>query len=256
MKITFLGTGTSAGIPVIGCDCAVCTSGNPKNKRRRPSLYIEAAGKHIVVDTPPDFREQALEYSISRVDAVLLTHTHADHVLGFDDIRRFNTIQECIIPTYGSEKSLSDMRRIFDYVQQEKVPGLYRPRIDFVKIDGPFDIGEIHIEPLEVMHGSLHTLGYLFSSAGRSLGYVPDCHEMSVDVINRLKGVDMMILDALRHRPHKTHLTLEESLEILRAIGARTSYVVHMCHDLEHEATQNSLPDGINVSYDGLTLEW
>ena len=255
MKAIFLGTGTSVGVPVIGCDCHVCKSTDPRNKRRRTSLYLEAAGTHVVVDTPPDFREQALSFMITRVDTVLFTHSHADHIFGFDDIRRFNTIQDSVIPAYGSKATLADLRRIFNYVHHEKVPGLYRPRIDFKEISGPFDLGSIHIEPLPVLHGSTPTFGFLFEVGGRSLGYFPDCRGMPDGIVERLKGVDVIILDALRHRPHKTHFTVAESVKVLQRIEAKQSYLIHMCHDLDHEETQKTLPDSIKVSYDGLTLE-
>jgi len=256
MKIIFLGTGTSVGIPVIGCDCRVCRSTDPRNKRRRTSLYLESAGLHVIVDTPPDFREQALAFNLLRVDAVLFTHSHADHIFGFDDIRRFNTIQDSVIPAYGSKGTLDDLERIFDYVHYEEMPGLYRPRIEFKEISGPFDLGDIHVDPLPVVHGSKSTFGFLFEAEGRRIAYVPDCHEMADDIVDKLKGVDVMILDALRHRPHKTHLTVKDSVEVLKRIGAGQSYIIHMCHDLDHEETQSSLPGSIHVSYDGLTLEW
>jgi len=257
MKIVFLGTGTSVGIPMIGCACPVCTSENPRNRRRRASLYVQAAGRHIVVDTPPDFREQVLAYGVARVDAVLFTHSHADHVFGFDDIRRFNTIQGDRIPAYGAPGTIADLRRIFDYVREEPAtPGLFRPRIAFVEIAGPFRLGGVEIRPLPVTHGTKPTLGYLFRAEGRSAGYVPDCHEMPDEIVSALQGVDVMILNALRHRPHGTHLTVADSLRLLERIGAERSYLVHMCHDLEHEETARSLPESVAVSYDGLVLEW
>jgi len=257
MKLICLGTGTSVGVPVIGCDCAVCLSGDPRNRRRRTSLYLEAGGFHIVVDTPPDFREQVLEFKVSRVDAVLYTHSHADHIFGLDDMRRFNTMQDCVIPAYGSASTLGDLKRIFDYVDEtRKMPGLYRPRIDFREIRGELDLGPVHVVPLKVVHGPDPPLGFLFESEGRTCGFVPDCREMSDDVAKRLAGVDIMILDALRHRPHKTHMTVAESVELLKRINAKRSYIIHLCHDLDHEETQKSLPDPIMVSYDGLTVEW
>ena len=256
MKITFLGTGTSVGVPVIGCECAVCKSADSHNRRRRSSLHIESAGVHITVDTPPDFRDQALECKIPRVDALLFTHSHADHIFGFDDIRRFNTIQDGIIPAYGSEETLSDLKRIFNYVGREKVQDLFRPLIEFREISGPFSVGEVHVEPLPVVHEPKETLGFLFESEGRTLGYIPDCHEMADDLVAKLEGVDVMILDALRRRPHPTHLTLSDSVALLQRIHAGRSYIIHMCHDLDHEETQKELPDTVFVSHDGLTVEW
>lgn len=256
MKAVLLGTGTSVGIPVIGCDCAVCQSTDPHNKRRRASLYLQAAGLHIIVDTPPDFREQALQFRIPRVDAVIFTHSHADHIFGFDDIRRFNTMQDAIIPAYADSETMADLRRVFNYIRLEKAVGVYRPRIDFKEIGGVFNIGGLKIDPFRVRHDHKPTMGFLFESEGRTLAYVPDCLEMSDEVVDKLKGVDVMILDALRHASHTTHLTVEKSVGLLQRIGAEKSFITHMCHDLDHDATQKILPPGINVSYDGLTLEW
>lgn len=256
MKITFLGTGTSSGVPVIACDCPVCRSTDLRNRRRRASLYIEACDLHLVVDTTPDFREQCLANNVRHIDAVLYTHSHADHIFGLDDIRRFNTIQQSIIPAYATEGTLTDLRRVFDYVDQAGAPGTYRPRIQFREIDGAFNIGGIHVVPLPVVHENKPTVGFLFEADGRLFGYVPDCQEMPPETVEALQGVEVMILDALRHRPHATHLTVEASLALLKRIGARTSYIIHMCHDLDHEETQKALPEGVRVSYDGLVVEW
>ena len=256
MKAVLLGTGTSVGVPVIGCDCAVCQSTDTHNKRRRASLYLQAAGLHIVVDTPPDFREQALQFRIPRVDAVLFTHSHADHIFGFDDIRRYNTMQDAIIPAYANMETIADLRRIFNYIKLEKTPGVYRPRIDFREINATFNIGGLKIDPVRVKHDHKSTIGFRFESEGRTLAYVPDCLEMPDEVVSKLRGVDVMILDALRHTPHKTHLTVADSVKLLQCIAAKKSFITHMCHDLDHEETQKIMPPGINVSYDGLTLEW
>jgi len=257
MKIIFLGTGTSVGVPMIGCHCPVCRSTDSRNRRWRSSLYLEAAGSHVVVDTTPDFREQALKHNLARLDAVLFTHSHADHIFGFDDVRRFNTIQKAVIPAYASPATVADLKRIFDYVHNgEDVPGTYRPQIDFREISGPFDVGQIRVEPVSVGHGPKPTLGYVFRSEGKSLGYVPDCHRMDEEAVQALQGLDVMVLDALRHKPHATHLTVGDSVAILKRIGARRSYLIHMCHDLDHEETQRGLPAGVEVSYDGLVLEW
>lgn len=256
MKVVFLGTGTSVGIPVIACDCPVCLSQDPKNRRLRSSIYMEAGGVHVVVDTGPDFRQQALVNRIPRVDAVLFTHAHADHVFGFDDIRRFNTIQDGIIPAYGSQSTVEDLLRIFNYVQKEKVVGFYRPLTEFIVVSRPFQIGDLWVEPLEVVHGQKTTYGYLFREGSRTFGYVPDCRELADEVVARLKGVDVMVLDALRHTPHKTHCTVVESLAILKKIGAKKSFMIHMCHDLDHNGTEALLPAGMHLSYDGMVLQW
>jgi phosphoribosyl 1,2-cyclic phosphate phosphodiesterase len=243
MKATFLGTGTSVGIPVIGCDCPVCVSDDPRNRRARTSLYVEAGGQYLLVDTAPDFREQALRFKLPRVDAVLFTHAHADHIFGFDDIRRFNTLQNAVIPAYGSPDTIANLNRVFHYIRQEHVAGVFRPQIEAVRVT-----------PLPVEHGPDPTFGYRFDCAGRSLAYVPDCKRMPAETLRLVRGVDVMILDALRHREHVTHLTVAESVELLQRIGARRSFIDHLCHDLDHEATQRQLPSGIEVPYDGLSV--
>jgi phosphoribosyl 1,2-cyclic phosphate phosphodiesterase len=255
MRAVFLGTGTSVGVPMIGCDCPVCRSADPRNRRRRAGFHVQSGDVHVVVDTSPDFREQALTFQIPRVDAVLFTHGHADHIFGFDDIRRFNTVQNEVIPAYGHPDTLASIQRIFDYIGASPVPGLYRPLIEFRAVTQPFDIGPLHITPFEVLHDEQPTLGYLFREGPRSLAYVPDCLEMDEAAIALLRGVNIMILDALRHRPHRTHMTLARSLETLAAIGAERGFLTHMCHDLDHAQTERSLPANIRLAYDGLTID-
>ena len=165
-------------------------------------------------------------------------------------------MQDAIIPAYADSETTADLRRIFNYIKLEKTPGVYRPRIDFREVSGTFNIGGLIIDPFRVKHDHKPTMGFRFESDGRTLAYIPDCLEMPDEVVDRLKGVDVMILDALRHTPHKTHLTVENSVKLLQRIAAKKSFITHMCHDLDHEATRKTLPDGINVSYDGLTMEW
>jgi len=256
MKVTFLGTGTSVGIPTIGCSCSVCHSSDPRNRRRRTSIYVESENTKVVVDTPPDFREQALAYKIMRVDAVLFTHGHADHIFGFDDIRSYNVIQKQVIPAYATASTLSDVKRAFDYVGPDGEDGVYRPLIDFIAIEGRFEVGDLFIEPLHVEHGAKPTCGFLFEQGGRSFAYIPDCSRMQDSVVDRLRGIDVMILDGLRHKPHKTHLTVAQALELLERIGAGKSYLTHMTHDLDHAATERDLPETVRLSYDGLVVDW
>jgi phosphoribosyl 1,2-cyclic phosphate phosphodiesterase len=191
------------------------------------------------------------------VDALLVTHAHADHVLGMDDIRRYNTIQKSAIPVYSSPETAVELRRIFGYVfRRDLPPGTYRPDLRFMEVEGPFQAGEVRITPLPVEHADAGTLGFRLEAEGRTLGYVPDCKRMADEVVARLAGVDVMILDALRHRPHSTHLTVADSVALLQRIRAKRSFLIHMCHDLDHDATQRGLPAGIEVSWDGLWLEW
>lgn len=255
MKLTFLGTGTSVGIPVIGCDCHICRSQDARNRRRRSSLYVQTPEASIVVDTSLDFREQALTYGVPRVDAVLITHSHADHIFGLDDVRRYNTLQGTVIPVYGSPETITDLRRIFNYVTTgAPEPGVFRPRLDFVEVQESFSVGAIKVEPLPVLHGKSATYGYRMEREGRSIGYVPDCKEMPARTMERFIGVDVMILDGLRHRPHPTHMTVEAAVSLLERIGARRSYLTHICHDLDHEETQENLPPGVFLSCDGMSL--
>ena len=245
------------GIPVIGCDCATCHSPDLRNRRRRSSLYIEAGGFHIVIDTSLDFREQVLEYRVSRIDAVLITHSHADHIFGLDDIRRFNTLQGTSIPVYASPCTITDLKRIFSYVDQA-VPevGVYRPQLTFQEKKGRFQVGPVTVDALPVLHGKTETYGFRLEWEGRTVGYVPDCKEMPGATAAAFKGVDVMILDGLRHVDHPTHLTVASALSLLSKIGAKRSYLTHICHDLDHEETQESLPPTIFLACDGMTLNW
>ncbi len=254
MELLFLGTGTSLGVPMIGCDCPVCLSPDPRNRRRRSSLYVTAGTTRLLIDTPPDFRDQALTFGLRRVDAVLFTHAHADHILGLDDIRRFNTLQNASIPAYTVPEILDEVRRVFAYIGRPVQPGLYRPKIEFRPVETTFQVGEIAVTPLDVSHGDARTVGYLLEWRGRRVGYFPDCHHMPAATLQALRGVQVMILDTLRYRPHPTHLCVAESVELLQAIAAPHAYVMHLCHDLEHARLETELPPGIGVGYDGLVV--
>ncbi len=255
MKLTFLGTGTSHGIPAIGCTCDVCQSDNRRNRRRRSSLYIQAGGVHVVIDTPPDFRDQALTFNVARVDAVLLTHAHADHIFGFDDLRRFCFLQKMIIPVYGSSITLASMREKFGYVFEDSLWRKSVPQVTFCEVDQPFQVGALQITPLPVPHGPMQVYGYLIEADGHRVAYIPDCSAVPEELMTALPPLDVMILDALRDRPHPTHLTVDQAVDALQRIGADRSYLTHLCHDLEHEATQQRLPAGIHVAYDGLRID-
>ncbi len=277
MKLLFLGTGTSVGVPQIGCDCRVCKSADPRDRRRRCGVYVTADdGSSFVIDTPPEFREACLLYAIKKVDAVLLTHAHMDHVAGFDDVRRFNTINGEIVqcdrsdpysggrdwkvigkplPCYASLDTISILHHIFPYITNKAGQnGLYRPQINFIDNSKPFCVGSIQVEAFAVEH-KFPCNGYIVSGDGFRIGYASDCGGMAEDVKRRLRGVDVMIIDCLRKRPHSTHFSLEGTLECLAAIGAKRSFITHMCHDLSHEEWCALLPDGVEPAYDGLIIE-
>ncbi len=253
MKFTFLGTGTSHGIPIIGCSCEVCISANPKNKRRRSSLYVVAEGQHLVFDTPPDFRDQVLSFGVERVDAVFLTHPHADHIFGFDDIRRFSTLQEQHIPVYGSTDTIRLMRKKFDYVDKgynfESVP-----RVQFREQEEPVTVGRATITPLPVQHGKELIYGFRIDGDGKRLGYIPDCNAIPDETLQLLENMDVMILDGLRPRPHPTHFTIAECVEQLAQIGARQSFITHLTHNSDHEQLQQNLGEAVTVPWDGLQI--
>ena len=254
MHFTFLGTGTSHGIPMIGCNCDVCTSTDPHNKRRRCSLYVVAAGKHLVIDTPPDFREQVLSFGVARLDAVFLTHPHADHIFGFDDVRRFSTLQEEHIPVYGSPETIQLMRQKFEYVDKVSYGFKSVPRVHFTEQVEAVSIGDARITPLPVWHGDDFIYGFRIDAAGKRIGYIPDCSRIPDETMALLTDMDAMILDALRPEKHPTHFCLEQCIEHLGRIGAQKSYVTHLTHSFDHATLQKSLGDAITVPWDGLEV--
>ena len=253
-EILFTGTGTSTGIPMIGCRCPVCTSDDPRNTRCRSSVYIRSNDTAIVIDTPPDFRQQMLTHKIDSLDGVLFTHAHADHFLGFDDIRRFNTLKGGVLPAYADPITLAEIRKVFHYIgSKPSGKGLYRPLINFCEATEPFKIGDLRLTPVEVKHGSKMT-GYLVETKEASLGYVPDCCEMPDKALEIFKGVDLMVLDGLRYRPHPAHFSIKQSLKVLQHIGARRSCMTHICHDIDHAVLERELPAGVEPAYDGLRI--
>ena len=267
MKLLFLGTGTSAGVPMIGCDCAVCKSRDPLNHRLRSSAYLTAGNLHILIDTSPDFREQALRANIRRIDATLITHAHVDHLFGLDDIRRINTVQgDAPMPLYASQPALEDIRRIFDYIFKPNVPGTYRPKLDLRPFEEPISIPALEetdaileIAPFAVTHGWTHTQGFRFDFDGRTLAYMPDLNALPDESRDAIRGVDVLVLDTLRHRPHPTHLSLDQSLQIIADVKPGRAFLTHICHDFDHHAlvaelNARGLPN-VRPAYDGLEIE-
>jgi phosphoribosyl 1,2-cyclic phosphate phosphodiesterase len=252
VKVTFLGTGTSHGVPMIGCTCATCRSGDPRDRRLRPALFVEPDdGGAILVDAGPDLRQQALTHGIRRVDAIVFTHGHADHVLGLDEVRRYNALQRGGIPCYADARTVGEIRRMFSYVFDSATPrGGGVPQLDTFTIAGPFCIGRQEIVPVPIFHGERPILGLRF---GR-FAYLTDCNRIPDASWPLLDGVEVAVVDALRDRPHPTHFTLAEAVDAARRIGARQTYFTHMCHDLPHQATCARLPPAMQLAYDGLVV--
>ncbi len=249
----FLGTGTSVGVPLIGCICPVCTSSDPRDTRFRSSLYVSLEGRGLVIDTGPDFRTQCLKWQVPRVDAVFITHLHADHIFGFDDLRRFNTIQNNqVISCYAGAETLAGMRNIFPYIAETPhVQGLYRPLIRFCPVQEPFECLGAKLTPLPVVHGNLETYGLRIDFDGRALAYLPDVHEIPVGTLDALRGLDVLILNMLRQRPHPTHLALEQSLAYVETVAPKQTFFTHLSHDLRHAELLSMLPPHIAPAYDG-----
>jgi phosphoribosyl 1,2-cyclic phosphate phosphodiesterase len=252
-RVSFLGTGTSSGVPMIGCACEVCRSSDPRDKRLRPSIHVDVPGHaSIVIDTTPDFRQQVLTAGIERIDAILFTHSHADHILGLDDIRRFNWIQGGPVACYAAPMTWNDITRTFHYAfdgLQRKGGGI--PKIDRHGIDGPFSVNGVRVIPVPLWHGDAPILGFRFGA----FAYLTDCNRLDDTAWELVEGVDTLVIDALRDKPHTTHFTVDEALEVIGRLTPRRAYMTHMSHDLGHAATSARLPAGVELAYDGLVLD-
>lgn len=251
MEVLFLGTGTSHGVPLIGCSCPACSSPDEKNKRLRTSALITAGERRILIDTSTDFRQQCLKFGITKIDAVLFTHAHADHIFGLDDIRALNRLNpKEKIPCYADEKTLNEIRHVYSYVfSYPELPGGI-PMIDLRTIDGPFTAGEIPVQPVPVMHGSAPILAFRIGG----LVYMTDCSFIPESSFPHLEGVDTLILDCLRFRPHPTHFSLDQAVATVKRIQPQRAFFTHISHDLEHHSVSAQLPEPIQLAYDGLRI--
>jgi phosphoribosyl 1,2-cyclic phosphate phosphodiesterase len=251
LKITFLGTGTSQGVPVITCNCEVCQSDDHRNNRLRVSILIETADKTIVIDSGPDFRYQMLRAKVKDLDAILFTHEHKDHVAGLDDIRPFNYLLHKDIDIYATDRVQDALKREFSYIFSEvKYPGL--PQIELHTIDqDPFFIGQTEIIPLPIMHYKLPILGFRIGD----FTYITDAKTISSETIEKVRGTKILVINALQRQPHISHFTLDEAIEFAQKIGAEQTYFTHISHNLGlHEEVEKELPAGMKLAYDGLTL--
>ena len=249
--LTFLGTGTSNGVPMIGCRCPVCTSDDPRDRRSRTSALVRHGGLTLLIDTATELRAQALALGLDSVDAVLFTHAHADHTGGFDDLRRFNELAERHLPIYAGPETAALLRHKFAYAFEDVFP-FYGGKPDLIlhEVDGPFQIAGVHIVPIPVWHGKTPVLGYRFGD----LAYVTDAKDVPTSSRGLLAGVEVLVLNALRERPHPTHLSLTEAVEIIEEIAPREAYLTHISHELGHRVAVDLLPPHVHPAHDGLTI--
>jgi phosphoribosyl 1,2-cyclic phosphate phosphodiesterase len=253
--LTVLGSGTSMGVPTIGCTCAVCTSSDPHDRRLRPSIMVQFDGRTVLIDTSPDFREQAIREQIRRIDAVLYTHGHADHILGLDDVRPLSFPRVTgggKIPLYADENTARTLRSVFRYIFEGdyKYGGL--AQVEIRELNGPLELFGATFTPLAVNHGDYPIRAFRFGSAA----YLTDFSSIPEETMAQLHDLDILFLDALRHYPHPTHSTLENSLKIVEKLQPKRTFFTHMSHDLPHEATNATLPENVRLSYDGLKLDF
>ncbi len=251
LYITFLGTGTSIGVPMIGCDCPTCSSSDPKNRRYRSSIYIEIDNLKLLIDTPPEMRLQFLENNITEVNSILFTHAHADHIMGFDDIRAINRLQQEEIPCYGNQDTIKEIERIFDYIFNTSQIGGGIPRVILNTVNLTFKISNVTIIPLPVKHGELDILGYKIGE----MAYITDCSHIPSSTMNLLSNIEVLIIDALRYKPHPTHMNIEEVLSIIDKLKVNKAYLTHLSHDLEHNNVNKKLPANVQLAYDKFRIK-
>lgn len=251
VKITVLGSGTSVGVPTVGCHCAVCTSTDPRDNRLRPSILVSYGEHNVLVDTTPDFRTQALRAKIEHIDAVLYTHSHADHILGLDDLRPYNFRQKERIPIFAAPDAMETIRRVYQYIfdgvkKESNVPQLMTHLID----GGAIDLFGLEFRPVPILHGSATIYGFRFGAAA----YLTDHSDIPEPSMAQLCGLDVLFLDALRHKPHPTHSTVDRSLQTVQKLRPRRAFFTHISHDLAHERTESLLPPNVKLAYDGLEI--
>ena len=251
MLIKFLGTGTSHGIPVVGCNCKTCTSNNPKNKRMRSSIFIQEKNNDMLIDTSPELRLQMLANDITNIDLVLFTHAHADHIMGFDDLRVINWLKGESVPCYGNKDTMNKIRNIFDYIFDPLQVGGGIPQVTLNTIKSEFEYNNLLITPLEVKHGKLDVLGFKI----KNMAYITDCSFIPENTFKKLKNIDLLIIDALRFEEHPTHMNLKEAIEVVKKINPKKAYFTHISHEMEHKETNKKLPENMELAYDGLILK-
>ena len=251
MKITILGCGTSTGVPVIGCKCNICSSKDVKNKRTRSSIIITANNRNILIDTATDLRQQSLAHKIERIDAVLYTHPHADHIHGIDELRSFNMIQKRPIPCYGSEFTINRIRSMFNYIFAVEENDGWKPELETFLISAPFNLFGLLVQPINIYHGKMQALGFRIER----FAYITDCSQIPDSSKEELKNLDVLILGALRHKPHPTHFSIQEAIQIGTELKSKRVILTHLSHNLDYDETNKALPAGFELAYDGMNVE-
>lgn len=263
LKLIFLGTGTSAGVPMIGCDCPVCTSDDPRDNRTRPSILVQYAGqggreRNLLIDTTPELRQQAVRQNLNHLDAILYTHAHADHILGIDDLRRFNAVMQAPLDVYAERRVIDQLQHMFTYIFQHHK----NVNQSFVAtlIAHPITAGErldlfgASWTPLRLMHGRLPIVGYRIDHQSQSIAYCTDVSTIPPETYPTLANLDVLVIDALRYRHHPTHMTVEQALEVIERVAPKRAYLTHIAHDIQHADLTERLPDKVELAYDGLEL--
>ncbi len=251
VKLVVLGSGTSSGVPTIGCDCKVCTSADPRDNRLRPSILVKYSGHNVVIDTTPDFRQQVLRAHLRRLDAILYTHAHADHIMGLDDVRPFNFMQRERIPIYAAPEAMQTIQGCFQYIFEQKETQSSVPKIEpHLFNSAPIDLFGMQFEPLRLNHGRGTTHGFRFANCA----YLTDHSDIPQESIERLRNLDVLFLDALRHKPHPTHTTIDRAVEWVNLLRPNRAFLTHMSHDILHARTEELLPPNVHLAYDGLEI--
>jgi len=251
MKLVILGCGTSTGVPLIGCHCSVCTSTDARNTRTRSSALIEAGGGHILIDTATDLRQQALANGIERIDAVLYTHPHADHIHGIDELRSFNMAQGFTIDCYGNAATIERIRTMFNYIFREDAKDGWKPDLTTTVKDGPFELFGVRITPVPLRHGAMSIYGWRVGG----VAYLTDCSGIPQESMALLKGLDVLVVGALRDKPHPTHFTIRQAVDVAAAIAPKRTILTHMGHNVDYVKDSEALPPGVELAYDGMVVE-